>query len=140
MRLLLVVIFTLVTSQAFALSPGFLGMASGMGGRTVGYGTFSINGVSSIEDGVIGDTGTEYLNLGAGSITVAASCHSESGNESFVILEVDGVERDSVSCLDTSDSATLTYTVTAGTHAVRVHGSSEPDPDSFSGGTFTSAP
>jgi hypothetical protein len=140
MRLLLTILFTLITSQALALSPGFLGMASGRAGRVVGYGTFSINGISSVATEGTTDTGTEYITVGAGSITVAATCHSESGYEATVTLAVDGVDRDTLSCLDSTNSATLTYTVTAGTHYVRVYGGSDPAPDSFSGDTFTSAP
>jgi hypothetical protein len=127
MRLLLIAIFTLTTSQTHALSPGFLGMASGGGNYQS-----TINGISSIASGGTTDTGTETITMRAGTVSVFASCNGL-GAPASVSLYTDSVFRDGKSCNGDFGSRTLTYTVTGGSHTIQVVGTGA---GSFSATTF----
>jgi hypothetical protein len=101
----------------------------------------TINGHSSIQDGVLIDTGTESgISMAAGTIRIAGSVtsHAPDGPIVEIYLVVDGVQRDYISAEgtefdDVSTSRDLTYVVSAGTHSIRVYSNNA---DSFIANNF----
>jgi hypothetical protein len=81
----------------------------------------TINGYTSIQNGAT-DTGTESKNMANGNITAYAECDAGVASTAHVELYVDAIIRDSIACSNGSTSKTLTYTVAAGTHTVRLYG------------------
>jgi hypothetical protein len=125
--LLTILLLTITCTQAFALSPGFLGMGGG-GNNYQG----TINGISSITSAGTRDTGTETITMRAGVISASASCNGL-GAPATISLYTDSTLRDSHTCDGDFGSKTLTYTITGGSHTIRVEGTGA---GSFSANTF----
>lgn len=137
----LILALLLMAAPAYA-NPMLLFMAASGDGVV----PFTINGYTAItsDSGEAGgpialnDTGTENgISTGAGEVSVVAYCTSSAGNQTDVNLVIDAVTY-TVSCTngETKSGVTLSHTVTAGTHNIRVHGTLDSGSDYFSADTF----
>jgi len=85
----------------------------------------AINGITSISDSGMTDTGTQTGMMSAGTISVNTSCSAPpGGGTSDVKIYVDGAEVRALICAagETFTNIQKTYTVSAGSHPFRVVG------------------
>lgn len=133
MRCLLLLMTILLTA-----SPAFAGPAAKRMMAVTGSSgpvAFTVNGWSGattdfLESGgawAYNDTGTESISAGAGDITIVAHCIDNGSSVGVVSLIVGGVTRATLTCDANNDKTeTLSYTVAAGSHDVRVTVSADP--------------
>jgi len=131
--------YLIILLAILAASPAWAGQAAKRMMRVTGQSSqiaFTVNGYSGVSSDTPVDTGIESITTGAGNVTVYASCSTAGAfDESYVRLEVDGGYTELLCTNGASDSGTLSMSVTAAAHNIRVYGNVSGT-GSFDGYTF----